>query len=147
MRRVVRTFLTNNEWKYLFVKHHKDGTWVLPWGHIENDESIYKALKREIKEELNLEIEVLWKTIWLDVEYIKEKPLPICVYKIEYSDRREEKRKKLEYIFLSKIVDWELKYKEDEICAIKYFTKEEILKEENMYPQIKQIMKKLWKIH
>jgi hypothetical protein len=37
------------------------------------------------------------------VEHIKEKPLPICIYKIEYSDRKEEERKKLEYIFLSKI--------------------------------------------
>lgn len=143
MRRVVRTFLVNDEWKYLFVKHHKSGTWVLAWGHIENNESIYKALKRELKEELNLDIEILWKTIWLDVEHIKEKPLPICIYKIEYSDRKEEERKKLEYIFLSKITWGELKCQKEEIREWKYFTKEEILKEENVYPQIKQMIEKL----
>jgi hypothetical protein len=34
---------------------------------------------------------------------MKEKPLPLCIYKIEYIDRKEEKRKKLEYIFVSEI--------------------------------------------
>jgi 8-oxo-dGTP pyrophosphatase MutT (NUDIX family) len=141
MRRVVRTFLIDKEWKYLLVKHHKSWTWVLPGGHIEDWESIYKTLKREILEELNLEIEILWNKVWLDIEYIKEKPLPLCIYKIEYSDRKQEERKKLEYIFLSKIKSGELKCQKDEICDYKFFTKEEVLKEENVYPQIKNIIK------
>lgn len=145
MRRVVRTFLQDNEWKYLFVKHHKNGSWVLPGGHIEDGESIYKALEREIQEELNLEIEILGTTIWLDIEYIIEKPLPVCIYKIEYSDRKQKERKKLEYIFLSKVKSGNLKCEKDEICDFKLFTKEEILAEENMYPQIKQILKSIEK--
>jgi ADP-ribose pyrophosphatase YjhB (NUDIX family) len=141
MKKVVRTFLKNDEWKYLLVKHHKNWHWVLPWWHLENWENIYKALKREIKEELNLKIKILWNKVWFELEFIKEKPLPLCIYKIEYIDRKEEERKKLEYIFLSEIDSWNLEIQKNEIFQCKFFTKEEILKEDKIYPQMKEIAK------
>jgi hypothetical protein len=69
--------------------------------------------------------------------------LPICIYKIEYSDRKQEERQKIEYIFLSKIKSGALKCRVKEICDFKLFTKKEILAEEHMYPQIKQIIKEI----
>ena len=37
--------------KFLMVKH-KDGTFGFPGGHVESEESLLGALKREVKEEL-----------------------------------------------------------------------------------------------
>jgi len=44
----------------LLIKHHKEGKeyWLLPGGGISAGERIHEALKRELKEELNLDIEV-----------------------------------------------------------------------------------------
>jgi hypothetical protein len=67
----------------------------------------------------------------------------LCIYKIEYIDRKEEKRKKLEYIFVSEINSWDLKIQKDEIFQCKFFTKEEVLEEEKVYPQMKEIIKLL----
>ena len=47
---------------YLLVKEgkpHVDGMWNLPGGGVEEDESLQEALRREVKEESNLEIEII----------------------------------------------------------------------------------------
>ena len=143
MKRVVRTFLKNNEGKYLFVKHHKKGNWVLPGWHIEKWETIYKAIKREIKEELNLEIKILWDKIWLEnTENLKEKPLPISIYKLNYENRDGKKIEKMEYIFLSEIKNWEIKTQDSEIYEYIFLSKEEVLENSNIYEQTKEILKK-----
>lgn len=142
MKRVVRTFLQNEEWKYILVKHHKKWNWVLPWWHIENWETLYKALKREIREELDVEIKIVWAKIWLkELDYIKEKPLPICIYKLKYTNRQWNETEKMEYVFLSKIKSWKVKKQEDEVYDLKEFTKKELLNEESVYEQTKEILK------
>ena len=143
MRNVVRCFLRNSEWKYLLVKHQWKDNWSLPGWHIEGGESIYKTLKREIKEELNLKINFLWDTLWLDIENIKEEPRPICTYKINFVSEKWKKIKKVEYIFLVEIKSWEIEIQEKEIFEYALFTKEEILNLENIYLQIKEIVKKI----
>ena len=85
MKKIVRTFLQNDEWKFLLVRHKWKDYWSLPGWHLKSKESIYKGLKREIKEELNLEIEFLWEKLWLELEHITEFPQPICTYKIIYN--------------------------------------------------------------
>lgn len=50
------------EGKILMVKRAKEpnkGKWSIPGGRIELGESIYEAVKREVSEECNIEIEVL----------------------------------------------------------------------------------------
>jgi len=54
--------------KVLLVKHsseHKPtyGYWILPAGKVATDESLEEALKREMKEELNLRIQILQKLV------------------------------------------------------------------------------------
>ena len=140
MKKNVRTFLKNDEWKYLFIKHKEKWSWTLPWWHVDVWENVYDALKREIKEELNLEIKIVWNKLGLDIKNLKEKPLPICIYKIKYKNKNKEEKKKLEYIFLSEIKSGVLKLQIEEIYDYKYFSKEEILKEKKIYKQVKQII-------
>lgn len=143
MKQVTRTFLKNDNWEYLLVRHNKKDYWTLPGWHIEEWEDIYTAIKREIKEELNLEIKILWIKIWFDIENIKEKPAPICTYKIDFVNEKWKKIKKLEYIFLSEIKSGEIKIQDEEIEEYKFFTKEEIMWLDNTFVQFKEILRKI----
>lgn len=148
MKKIVRTFLKNEKNEFLLVKHIWKDYWSLPWGHLEDWESIYKWIKRECKEELNLKIKILWAKMWLQIEHVKELPQPICTYKIKYNEFKGKEIKKLEYIFLSEIKSGEIKIQKSEISKYKFFSKEEILKLENTHIQVKEIAKNidLWKI-
>jgi 8-oxo-dGTP diphosphatase len=64
---VCRALIINNENKLLLVKGAKDKFWRLPGGKLEaSDKNIKDCIKREIKEELGLEIKVK------DVRFVKE---------------------------------------------------------------------------
>ncbi|MDD2907233.1 MAG: NUDIX hydrolase [Candidatus Gracilibacteria bacterium] len=143
MRQVTRTFLRNNEGKYLMVRHNKKDYWTLPGGHIEEGEDIYKAIKREIKEELNLEIKILGNKIGFEIENIKEKPAPICIYKIDFLNGNGKNIKKIEYIFLSEIKSGEIKIQDEEIAEYRFFSKDEVLNLDSTFLQIKEILKRI----
>lgn len=140
MQKIVRALIKNKEWKILLIKHSKKDFWVFPWWHIEKWEDEYKALKRELKEEFNVKINIIWEKKWLKFEGIKEKALPICVYKITYINTKNKLEKRFEYIFQAEIKDEIIKTKIDEVDEFKWFTKEEIDALENIYPQIKEII-------
>lgn len=143
MKQVVRTFLRNEEWRYLMVKHVWKKHWSLAWGHLKKDEDIYRAIKREIKEELNLDIKILWDKNDIEIDWIKERPKPLCVYKLKYCCLREKEVKNLEYIFLSEIKSGEIKLQENEIAKYDFFTKNEIINIINTYEQVKVLASKL----
>ncbi|MBB1565247.1 NUDIX hydrolase [Candidatus Gracilibacteria bacterium] len=143
MERVVRAFLRNDEGKYLLVRHKGKNYWSLPGGHIDEGESIYKAIKRECMEELQLKIKIIGNKIGLDVEHIKEKALPICIYKLKYNQFNGKQAKKLEYIFLSEIVSGNIIVQVSEIDEYKFFTIDEIIALENTYDQVRAIAKTL----
>ncbi|MFP4400713.1 MAG: NUDIX domain-containing protein [Candidatus Woesearchaeota archaeon] len=58
MKVTVTGFLFNNN-KVLFVLHKKLGKWMHVGGHLEEDEFYEEALKREVMEETNLEIQII----------------------------------------------------------------------------------------
>ena len=146
MKQVVRLVLLNDENKILLVKHWEPNQWALPWWHIELWESIYDTAYREIKEEFNLDIELLWEKDWIDrereelVEYIK----PISIYSVDFFSRKAWKQEqKLEHVFLWKIIWWELKVQEEEIYEYKFFEKHEIINGwYYIYSQIIDLVKK-----
>jgi len=140
MRQVVRCFLRNSEWKYLLVQHGIWSAWTLPGGHLEEWEGLHTALHREIMEEFNLQIKILWETSSFWKENITEKPLPLSIYEIEYESHKYWATKKQEYIFLAEVVSGDMKVQEEEIAWYKWFTKEEILEEESTFRQIKSIV-------
>lgn len=143
MKRVVRTFLKNENWDFLMVKHIWRDYWSLPWWHLEDNESIYQAIRREIEEELWLKIKILWSKLDLEIENIKELPSPLCSYKINFINWKWKKVKKTEYIFLSEIKSWEIITQEEEISEYKFFTKDELLSEEKTFIQVKEILKRI----
>lgn len=58
---VVTAIIKNKENKFLIVKRKENedihgGLWVFPGGKVEENEDIFTALKREIKEEVGLDI-------------------------------------------------------------------------------------------
>lgn len=141
MKQVVRAFLRNEKWEFIMVRHKNKDHWSLPGWHIEKWENLYKAMKREIKEELDLKITILWNKLGLKIDHIKEKPAPLCSYIIEFESEKFWKIKKTEYIFLCEIKSWIIKIQEEEIDEYKFFTKNEILNLENTFIQVKEILK------
>lgn len=142
MQQVTRCFLKNSEWKFLLVRHKEKKHWVLPGGHIEKWEDIYSAMKREIKEELWVKAKIIWAKKWLTLDWVKELATPFVSYKIEYTNKKGKKEKRLEYIFLAEIKNDEIiRTQIEEIDEYKFFTKKEILTLEETYVQIKEIAK------
>lgn len=63
---VIGGYIFNNN-KLLLILHRKSSTWLPVGGHIEENETPDEALKREVKEEVNLNIEILG-----------ESDIPVC---------------------------------------------------------------------
>jgi 8-oxo-dGTP pyrophosphatase MutT (NUDIX family) len=141
MDRVTRCIIRNKEWEILLIKHKWKYSWVLPGWHIEKKENLYSAIKREIKEELGVNIKIIWSKLWLQVSWLKEKPLPISIYKIDYVNKKWKKESRLEYIFQAKIKDDIIKTKIDEVDEYKWFQPDEIEKLENTFSSVKALVK------
>jgi len=142
MRKVARAFVRNSEWKYLLAKHAGKDIWVLPGGWMEWNESIFKCVKRELKEEFSLDIKLIWDKFNFKTDRIlKTYPNPICSYKIEFDSKKHWPQKRLEYIFLAEIKNdiSEISIQEEEIWEYDFFTLEEIINLKNTFDQIREL--------
>lgn len=96
--------------KFLLVKELKEqcyGKWNLPSGHVEENEYIFDAAIREVKEETNLDVEL--------------KGL-ISIYNNMFEDNFC-----ISFVFASKIKKYnELKFDEKEIKEVKWYSIDEI---------------------
>ncbi|NOU98617.1 NUDIX domain-containing protein [Paenibacillus planticolens] len=52
----VRAILLDNEGRVLFIKRKGDNKWGMPAGAMEIEESVFDAMKREVKEETGLDV-------------------------------------------------------------------------------------------
>lgn len=52
----VRAILLDDEGRALFIRRRGDGGWGMPAGAMELDESVFDAMKREVKEETGLDV-------------------------------------------------------------------------------------------
>lgn len=52
----VRAIIYDDMGRVLFIKRRGDGGWGMPAGAMELDESIYDAMKREVKEETGIDV-------------------------------------------------------------------------------------------
>ncbi len=96
--------------KYLLVQEAREkrrGKWNIPAGHLEPNETIFDAAKREIKEECGLDVELTG----------------IC----QIGNDRLEDSTYVSIIFSTKVVDSNIEFSYDEILDVKWFSYEEIL--------------------
>lgn len=140
MRQVVRCFLLDKD-RILLVKHNENTKWTLPGWHVEDGETLYEAMEREIKEEFNLKIKLTNHNKYLHYFNITEFPKPLSIYTISYNSPKHWELTKLEFIFVAEVVSWELKPQDEEIHDYKWFTRSEISQISwDVYPQILDLL-------
>lgn len=124
----VRVFILDAQKRLLLVKHtvtdENTSFWILPGGGLEENEYSWDAAIREVKEETNIDIDVL------DLMYTLE-------------EKTQDGLRTTHY-FLGEYKDGKLLLGEDPefddnhqvLSDIRYFTKEEIKKLDRVYPEI-----------
>ena len=90
--------------KYLLVQEAKicRGKWNLPAGHIDANETIQDAAKREIKEESGMDVELTG----------------VC----QIGNRKIEDDVFISVIFAAKLIGGEINYDKNEIMDVKWFS-------------------------
>ncbi len=108
--------------KILLINHKKLGRWLPPGGHIEKNETPDDALKREIKEEVGLEIELIQKNI-LHAGGTTKEELAVPFYTNVHSVGDHD-----HYclFYLCKPKTTKIKIKKDEVNDCKWFSKEDL---------------------
>ena len=137
MQPVVRAFLWNPEGQMLMARHKANTPWVLPGGHVEDGEALHEAMIREIEEEFGIRA----KFFDIDPEEalshtgkkLRNNPLPIASYDLEYKNTEGKDRSRTEYIFLMETEDDVKNIQTAEIAEYKWFDSEGIL---SMKPNI-----------
>lgn len=113
--RHVSAWIMNKEGKVLlqqrsFTKKKNPGKWAKTGGHVDANETCKQAIKREIYEEIGLEIN--------DNE--------INNYEIFKSNNNKENYYSYGYIFMTDLKENEFKLQKEEVNAVKYFEIEEL---------------------
>ena len=134
---VVRAFIFNQDWDVLLTKHKKDALWVLPWGHVESDESLHDAMKRELQEEFWIDAN-FFEIDSEEILYHRGKkllhfPAPISIYELRYTNKNWEDKSRIEHIFLMETLDNIKTTQPEEISEFKWFEIDEVL---SMKPNI-----------
>ena len=96
--------------KYLLVQEAQEkcyGKWNLPAGHLDPNETIFEAVKREIKEESGLDVELTG----------------VC----QIGNKKLEDDLFVSVIFSTKVLGGDIKFDPDEILDVKWFSYEELL--------------------
>lgn len=96
--------------KYLLVQEAQEkcrGKWNIPAGHLDPNETIFDATKREVKEESGFDVELTG------------------VYQI--GNQKLENDVFISVVFATKVIGGDIKFNPNEILDAKWFTYEEIV--------------------
>jgi ADP-ribose pyrophosphatase YjhB (NUDIX family) len=107
--------------KILLIHHKKLNKWLPPGGHIEKNETPDEAVKREIKEELNSELELV---SYKKPFYFKENNLVFPFYINKHLIREDHYHYCLYY--LGKLKDKDIKIEKNEILDYKWIKEDEL---------------------
>ncbi len=125
---VSRAYILDADNNILLVKHNNDSPWVLPGGHLEDNENPSRALRREIKEELGIWIEILWIRNRTNDSSVMMLPIPVSLQEVEFYDQIKDKLvRKCEFRYFVRADSTKIKTN-DEIVAHERFSIEDILK-------------------
>ena len=107
--------------KVLLLKQERSDFWLLPGGHVEDNELPHEAAVREVFEETGLHVELLQNSDEkARTSIVTPIPLPHHMKLLPCRDKKD-----LDFVFTAKIVGGELKINSESKQA-KWFTKEEI---------------------
>jgi len=131
MKSVVRAFVFNPEGKILMAQHKKNSPWVLPGGHVENNESLHEAMIRELGEEFSLEARFFEmardEILHHRGKKLRHHPLPISIYDLSYQDSEWKDKSRTEYVFLMETDSDTGNIQTEEICAHQWFDVDDVL--------------------
>jgi len=128
--------------KLLLIKHKRTGKWLPVGGHVEKGEILDVALKREIKEEVNLQVGFLNHPKLIKINGSRDLPLPFHVF---VEDKGTYNKLNFDFICRTNNIN-KLKVKEDEINGFRWFSKKEILKSK-LWKPIKTLSLKAFEIY
>lgn len=121
--------------KVLLVKHAKTDTFMACGGHVQEGELLTEGLVREMKEETNLDAEIIYKKQFENVPH--ELPLPfICSYK--RPPGKDSVIQIFEYLCRAKDIA-NLRMREDELLEARWFSREDIVESTELRPSLKEI--------
>ena len=110
------------EKKILFIHHKKLNKWLFVGGHIEENEDPETAVIREVKEETNLDIELLGERYPREIDYIR----PFALQRNVVNDNHVH----VDIFYVALVKDkTKIKAKEDEVLNYRWFSENEILNE------------------
>jgi len=132
-----------HENRVLLTHHRKLDRWVPPGGHIEKDETPDEAVKREVKEELNLDVEILNRNdVPEEGNVTRQLAVPFYVNVHNVGDHEHAC---FFYLCVPKNPE-DLKIKKDELNDSRWFSPEE-LEEDHIPPDVRNIAKKAFELH
>ena len=117
----IKALILDAEGKFLLCKE-KSGIWDLPWGGLDEWENISDWLKREIKEEM-----------WIDITKYKDQPS--YFFKFTWKNGKE----KINIIYETQVRNLNFT-RSDECIEIGFFNKEKINTIE-VFPNVKEFVK------
>lgn len=138
---VARVVLLNNKWEILIVKHRKENPWTLPGGHLETNETFQDACVREIREEFNLSIDLIWNDEKSKDAWITSLCTPVASYVVEYSNHHWPQRK-YEQFFIAEVISGTIKKQDSEIYEYAWKSLEaiEVMKKWEIYEGIREVI-------
>lgn len=128
MQYIARAYVFDEHQNMVLVKMDKNAPWALPGWHVEEWETPYQALHRELDEELGVEVRILWSKNAFYENHIRSHPLPISIHELSYEHRSWKQVNRIELWFFAELV-WrkEPSQKESEIVDTLWCSAEDML--------------------
>jgi 8-oxo-dGTP pyrophosphatase MutT (NUDIX family) len=142
MRYVIAGFIFH-QGKLLITFHKKHQVWLHVGGHHEGDETFEETLRREIKEEVNLEVEILHP-----YQLATEPTGMVRSYQPLFIHGGMENGKTktwIDYVCIAQDIS-SLQIQESELGGYRWITAEDIA-ELQTFPAIKELMKKAFAVY
>lgn len=132
-----------SEDKVLLIHHRKANVWMHPGGHVQENEEFSKAVIREVKEETNLDIELVSNKgfVLRDIESFKNDVIPFCM---RVQEKKNGKFLRLDYLGTVKNPD-DIKIQEEEILDYAWLSEEEVEKFDFELPLFKELVLEAFK--
>ena len=124
--------------RILLVKHKKSGRFMSCGGHVEKNELVQDALIREVKEELNLDVEIIHEKQFENLTTELATPFNVCYKELPNGNKVQI------FEYLCKVKSLEnLKLLKCELDEYKWFSLEDTKNSEDITPIVKEILIKI----